>query len=70
MLYNIVDKEGVDSICGQCGCHNLIGKKHRRMPDVDSKKFDKGNYHSTYLTFSDLHHIALHDTEVERKLYS
>lgn len=67
ILYIIADTEGTDKTYGQYGCPNLKVSRHCRMCDVDSKNLDNGNYHCTYLKFSNMHYIALHGTEDERK---
>ena len=71
VLYVIADTEGADKICGRYACHN-VGKvqRHCRMCDVDSDNLDNPTYICTYLKFSDMHQIALHGTQDERKQYS
>lgn len=70
VLYVISDTKGADKICGQYGSHNLKIQCHCRMCDVNSENLDNPIYNFNYLKFSNLHHIALHGTEEERRKFS
>ena len=70
VLYIIADTEGADKICGRYGSHHLDVKRHCRMCDVNAVDLDNERCKYTYLKFCDLHQIAMHGTEQERKEHS
>ena len=70
ILYIISDTEGADKICGRYGSHQLEVKRHCRMCDVNGENLDNEKYKYTYLKQSEMHHIAMHGTDEQQRLYS
>ena len=69
VMFVMSDTEGADRICGRYGSHRLKIKRHCRMCDVNSDNLDDEKCKFNYLSFDEMHHIAINGTEEQRVKY-